>query len=981
MTVECDSFHWDFGDGSTSNEENPVHTYLKAGTFNVRLILYSKKSEGIISTEQKIKVLPERKLPRSSAKVDLSSDTRSIAKQIDTTPVTFQLPACFNGKHLGGDSLQLFFQNRDNDADSIIVWYGRDSVPQFNDSLHTRKIDPGFFDIDPDSDSIQILIRDTMFLENTRPVTIAFVLKKQDRFSDTLIESIVLLRNSKKTHEKDTCKVIINNVSLNKEKALLIIHFSTQPPHEKEKIRITLSNINDPNKREHVFTYPARDSVEMNLNLLKPREVYTVTLQVLGSSGIWSDVSESNQFIMKIPEIDSQIVRFSKGDTVRLFHDAFFVYDNASSVDTNRYGTVLRKNRTEFSGAIVVSDEFTLTLPESSDPYIFGISLDTIHSPLKNVRVFRKEQSLLHVEPSYVVDNDRSVIWVKTKARSATFAALIDTVAPTATIISDTAEIVIPGIGYSDTLVLNDNAATVKWTFRLLKRANEGLEYTEESGNCLSSDTLICTVPDDPAIVSEMQGVVAYLDIDDGSNISTINLSRRVMRSESDETTIYPRKWVPVKTTSYLNASAIEYALLDLCDQDKWGYDPKQFRLYSWQSHKNGAPVNKWIEYASANTRQFNLKPGSVIWVKTRNQHTLNLGPGITPSLKDTFRISLKPRTWTDFALPFSFPVALKSILSASTSSDSLQIYAWNHDSSTVPYLIPLHLPHFYSTDTVLNNYQVYRVFNGASNDKQLRIPPSPSLGSQNTTNPKTDRNVWLFRVSARNSHQEVLGEVLYGVADSTDNYSYPAPFSMSWQQITVQETTGMQTGHLLCSKDKGDGHAFEINFVNRSDKTDTIIFDIRCENNSDSSLSLSVCDPQSGTPITDNRVIINPGQKRSIKCIAGSDSYIKRFYAVQYPSKPIILGIGVIESEMVFRYMLPGDELKRVSYSIISHQGETIWSRSVVETQSGVQEQRWNYLADNYSHAPAGFYIFKITASDMDDNQWDVYRQFWYHP
>ncbi|HOW13771.1 PGF-pre-PGF domain-containing protein [Methanosarcina sp.] len=33
------SWNWDFGDGSTSTEQNPVHTYYKAGTFNVNLVV------------------------------------------------------------------------------------------------------------------------------------------------------------------------------------------------------------------------------------------------------------------------------------------------------------------------------------------------------------------------------------------------------------------------------------------------------------------------------------------------------------------------------------------------------------------------------------------------------------------------------------------------------------------------------------------------------------------------------------------------------------------------------------------------------------------------------------------------------------------------------------------------------------------------------------------------------------------------------
>lgn len=39
-TGSPDSYFWDFGDGTTSNEVNPIHSYTKAGRYNVKLIAY-----------------------------------------------------------------------------------------------------------------------------------------------------------------------------------------------------------------------------------------------------------------------------------------------------------------------------------------------------------------------------------------------------------------------------------------------------------------------------------------------------------------------------------------------------------------------------------------------------------------------------------------------------------------------------------------------------------------------------------------------------------------------------------------------------------------------------------------------------------------------------------------------------------------------------------------------------------------------------
>lgn len=46
-STDADRFEWDFGDGTTSGERNPSHTYNKCGTFGVNLIAWngSKKDK------------------------------------------------------------------------------------------------------------------------------------------------------------------------------------------------------------------------------------------------------------------------------------------------------------------------------------------------------------------------------------------------------------------------------------------------------------------------------------------------------------------------------------------------------------------------------------------------------------------------------------------------------------------------------------------------------------------------------------------------------------------------------------------------------------------------------------------------------------------------------------------------------------------------------------------------------------------------
>jgi PKD repeat protein len=48
------AYEWDFGDGTTSREENPVHTYKKIGNYSVILVTYGMP-EANVTNDVKIK--------------------------------------------------------------------------------------------------------------------------------------------------------------------------------------------------------------------------------------------------------------------------------------------------------------------------------------------------------------------------------------------------------------------------------------------------------------------------------------------------------------------------------------------------------------------------------------------------------------------------------------------------------------------------------------------------------------------------------------------------------------------------------------------------------------------------------------------------------------------------------------------------------------------------------------------------------------
>jgi len=57
-STNATSWAWDFGDGATSTEQNPVHVYTTGGTFTVKLTASNSSSSDTVTSEKLITVLP-----------------------------------------------------------------------------------------------------------------------------------------------------------------------------------------------------------------------------------------------------------------------------------------------------------------------------------------------------------------------------------------------------------------------------------------------------------------------------------------------------------------------------------------------------------------------------------------------------------------------------------------------------------------------------------------------------------------------------------------------------------------------------------------------------------------------------------------------------------------------------------------------------------------------------------------------------------
>jgi PKD repeat protein len=54
------SWEWDFGDGSTSTEQNPVHVYTEEGTYTITLTVYNPYGSSVLVIADRILVYYQR---------------------------------------------------------------------------------------------------------------------------------------------------------------------------------------------------------------------------------------------------------------------------------------------------------------------------------------------------------------------------------------------------------------------------------------------------------------------------------------------------------------------------------------------------------------------------------------------------------------------------------------------------------------------------------------------------------------------------------------------------------------------------------------------------------------------------------------------------------------------------------------------------------------------------------------------------------
>jgi hypothetical protein len=633
----------------------------------------------------------------------------------------------------------------------------------------------------------------------------------------------------------------------------------------------------------------------------------------------------------------------------------------------------------ESSGCIPVSSAFRFDQRNAPPlPLWVGVRYDSIPAGFSagDIRIYHYDATgALWLVDTLRTEADTAGRYVSVRINAADcrypFIAMIDTVRPELLLLSDTAAAVPAAKDIAVKIRVRDNIANSALSMRC-GRGDEAMLYRKSLSADAAVDTLDWVIPGD--MVIDAFGVRAKLYSNDGRFIDSVDISRDVIRAESDVTVLEYERWMPIGATAVLDSPDVAKALRGLVAPGAaWSYDIYKFRLFRWAG-------SGWTEYAESRRNDFSFAPGRAIWLKTRLSGVINLGTGRTVSLRRPHSIILQPKTWTDICLPYCFNIRVGDVLLATTPAadeTSLLFYEWKVDAAdkmqryiTEGVYMPLvagRNDKKYELD--YGEGKAYSVFNDKDQAVELKIPPTP-IALSAIQKRRLAQNGWAVAIRpVADGHP--LSPVYCGFAEGSGTAGlYPMPPGWSEVSVGVYDRARRQLfGGMVARGPRSGGGAYELVFRNTGDRPATVEYTV---------------EPLAGLPdnmrmalLSASNVAVQDATGRmSIDVAAGGSEY--RWLAVGSPEFIGSFGHKLTRGEFSLsriypnplhgavriEYSVPSGGISSVRCEIIDQLGRTIWSnRSGKGIAPGKNVFVWN--AADRGRIAAGAYIVRLSGFD----------------
>lgn len=556
------------------------------------------------------------------------------------------------------------------------------------------------------------------------------------------------------------------------------------------------------------------------------------------------------------------------------------------------------------------------------------------------------------------------------------FILMIDTQEPVVTIMSDTTAVVSAQSRIIDKVKISDNI--INSSVKLyIYRSDDSLFQISSEATSWHNDTLNTLI--DSNYVSQNHSVFAFLSVSDGPNLKWINISRKVA-VDYNNAILSKNIWSPVYTHSTLNKPDASEALKKISSTEAWKYDNVHFRIFTWNKIDASRP-NSWVEYSEQNKALFSFVPGRIYWIKTRETKALNLGNGITFSLKNTYSdIILSAKSFTDFAMPLHFNVVIQDILDSTSQNQellqSLGFYKWASDNKgfyQTEVLYQSNTVQFNDPRVVLKPDSCYSIYNSSSTDIRLRIPlitdkMSKNRGSAvNTLAKSSATEQWNVTVNSR-TDDALLAPVYCGYSPGKGSNCFPVSPSFSNVRAGVLDSDKRSVhGMVVAHEKKANGISYPLVFDNSYSQSKKVNLELKSWGAMPASYMVSIFNPEAGTyENSNNGFNIGAGDREYRYLVVGDETFVSNWKNnfVPYQFSLIKAYPNPFRSRIQIRFMMPYSGVNRISMAIFDQLGRRLWRKEVgKDLHPGENILTWD--PSQGSPLASGTYILQITAMD----------------
>jgi hypothetical protein len=730
---------------------------------------------------------------------------------------------------------------------------------------------------------------------------------------------------------------------------------------------------------------------------------YHVALWLRQTGGDWIQPTEQSRATVMTSNFDWEPVAYFKANSqqVAAFNSNVILHSDNWVIDVLKDTLdIFDPEVSTMEGFIKVGLGFSFRRKWDSPSFNIGIKYDKQSIPQgfspSQIRIYERSGANWKVFPVSAIDTNTQVIVVRTDQIKNPFVLMLDTLRPTVTI-GTMEDPVAPRSQIIDSVDINDNVDNI-FVRVLCGKGGSAL-------NAIRNDTLTATpskisiqYPSD--YIAEENGMRGWIIISDGVYRDSVNVSRRVRRPNSVEITTQANEWVPLHATAMLDEKKAQPVLQSLLKPGTaWKYDNTKFRLYRWFSYPgNQSSSSKWVEFDDDTKDSFDIVPGRLMWIKASSSSILDYGPGVTLSLTDTFEMTLPPKQWTDFGLPYKFSMFIGDILDATDDTHQhLHFYTWiaqNKKYSANSFYIPT-IP-----DSTLNNRRAlmgaearngFSVYNAHTAPIVLRIPPTPSVLSkvENPIPKRKKTESWVLKVASCTSDSVYLNNVICGFSP-TIGTKMTFPVAPSFNNVGIRVSAPNDRahyGHLLlgapnkalskAGKDKLDGYAYELVFYNESNVRQTLSTHIRGLEQLPSYMHAKLIDPSTGvvSDISDGFSIdLAPSENQQRVLAVGDANFAKKFGDDLKAMRFALVDAfpNPFKKLVTIRYTLPYTGIRTIQCEIFNMQGQTIWKQTIHTKGIRGGENRivWNGSTRLGKKAAAGTYMMQLNAFDNKNNR-----------